>query len=63
MNSYMKIQIDTLLVSVDTFMKSLEMAALQDDKRIDKAEAKALRRAKAASERYKKRLLKIKETI
>ena len=37
MNSYMKIQIDTLLVSVDTFMKSLEMAALQDDRKIDKA--------------------------
>ena len=63
MNSYMKIQIDTLLVSVDAFTKSLEMAALQDDKRIDKAEARALRKAKAASERYKKRLIKIKETI
>ena len=63
MNSYMKIQIDTLLVSVDAFMKSLEMAALQDDRQIDKAEAKALREAKAASESYKKRLAKIRENL
>ena len=63
MNTYMRIQIDTMLTSIDTFLKTLEMAAMEDDKQISRAEEKALKKARNASEKYKSELLKLKEEV
>ena len=51
-----------LLLSVDAFMKSLEATAIQNDGYISKDEAKIIRKAKAATDKYKKELVKIRDT-
>ena len=61
MTDHMRIQIDTMIVSINTFLKSLEIAALKDDQVISKSEMKIIKKARNASEGYKKELLKLKE--
>ena len=48
---------------IHTFLKTLEMAAMEDDKQISRAEEKALKKARNASEKYKSELLKLKEEV
>ena len=57
----MRTQIDTILLSVDAFMKSLEVTAIQNDGYISKDEAKIIKNAKAATDKYKKELMKIRD--
>lgn len=61
MNLHMKTQINTMLTSADVFLKTLELAATKDDGEISAEERKIIRKAKKATEKYKKMLNKIKD--
>lgn len=61
MNLHMKTQINTMLTSADVFLKTLELAAAKDDGEISAEERKIIRKAKKATEKYKKMLNKIKD--
>ena len=58
---HMRTQIDTILLSVDAFIKSLEMTAIQNDGYISRDEARIIKNVKAASDKYKKELVKIRD--
>lgn len=58
MNTYIKMQISNMLMFLDSFQKSCEIAATKDDGKIDKEEKKDLAKIKAASDRFKKELEK-----
>ena len=60
MNNFMKIQIQTMITTTKTFQQACKMAALEDDGKIDKIEAKQLKQINAASEKFMKELQKIK---
>ena len=60
MNDYMEAQIMNMIAIVKTFENSCQMAALKNDGRIDPAEARQLKKINNASERYIRRLQKIK---
>lgn len=60
MNSYMKSQIETMISSLNLFMESLKMSALQDDGIISKEEDKSLRKLRKATEKYKGELERAK---
>ena len=59
MNDHMKLQIRTMLVSIETFRNGMKIGALKDDGVIDKNEAKILRKAEKASEKYASQLKKL----
>lgn len=61
MNEQMKLQIQTVLVSVGNFRNGLKVSALKNDGIIDKEEEKILRKAEEASEKYEKALKKLLE--
>lgn len=60
MNSYIEAQIFNIKSMVKVFNQSCEMAAMKDDEKISKEEAKQLSKIKAAVERFCKELDKIK---
>ena len=60
MNSYIEAQIFNIKSMVKVFNQSCEMAAMKDDGKISKEEAKQLSKIKAAVERLCKELDKIK---
>lgn len=60
MNSYIEAQIFNIKSMVKVFNQSCEMAAMKDDGKISKEEAKQLNKIKAAVERFCKELDKIK---
>lgn len=59
MNDHMKLQIKTMLVSIDTFRNGLKIGAMKDDGIIDKNEKKILKKAEKASEQYAAKLEKM----
>ena len=59
MNRYIKSQITTMISSLNLFVKSLEISALQDDGIISKEEDKIIRKLKKVTEKYKEELEKI----
>ena len=59
MNDHMKLQIKTMLVSIETFRNGMKIGAMKDDGIIDRNEAKISRKAEKASERYAARLKKL----
>lgn len=60
MNSYIEAQIFNIKSMVKVFNQSCEMAAMKDDGKISKEEAKQLSKIKTAVERFCKELDKIK---
>ena len=59
-NKTIEIQINNLILSIDTFMQSLEYFALQDDGVITPDEKAIINKATKASVKYQKALEKIK---
>lgn len=60
MNSFIKSQIDNMLIMVQTFDKSCDMAATADDGQVSREEAKQLKRIHKAVEQFTKELKSIK---
>lgn len=60
MNSYIKMQLNTMIQYLDSFEQACQIAAVKDDGTIDKAEKKQLDKIRAAAERFRKDLSKIK---
>ena len=60
MNSFMHNQIDNMLIMVQSFYKSCEMAAAADDGSISREEAKQLKKIHKAVEQFSKELKSIK---
>lgn len=56
MNHYLKSQIENMLIMTKAFQNGCHMAAMQNDGKIDKDEAKALKKIEAAAERFNKEL-------
>ena len=59
MNTYIKMQLQTMIQYVDSFEQACEMAATKDDGVVDKKEAKQLKKIRKAVIRFKKDLQKI----
>lgn len=60
MNSYIYAQIINMQTMVKTFEQACELAALKDDGKISKDEAKQIKRIKAAAQQFHKELEKVK---
>ena len=60
MNSYIYAQIINRQTMVKTFEQACELAALKDDGKISKDEAKQIKRIKAAAQQFHKELEKVK---
>lgn len=60
MNAYIHAQILNMQAMAKTFERSCEMAAMKDDGKINREEAKQLKRIKAAVESFCKELDKAK---
>lgn len=60
MNYYIEIQIRNMLSMTKTFEQACELAATKNDGKIDAAEAKALKKIKAATAKFQKELEAIK---
>ena len=60
-NEYMRAQITNLSSILTTFEQACKMAALKQDGYIDKDEEKALKKIKAATDKYRAELEKIKK--
>ncbi len=60
-NKNMVLQINNLQMSISTFLKSLELAALEDDGIVSKEEEKLIKKIRKESEKYWSFLDKIKE--
>lgn len=58
-NRFIQAQIQNIITMVETFKEACRIAALEDDGKISKEEAKTLKRINAATERYIKELRKI----
>ena len=59
MNTFMEMQIRNMKMFLDTFERSCKMAAVKDDGKIDREEAKQLAKLQAAVERFRKDLDKL----
>ena len=59
MNTYIKMQLQTMIQYVDSFQQACEIAAMKDDGVIDKKEQKQLKKIRKAVSRFKKDLEKI----
>ena len=62
MNQFITHQIDNIVVTLSTFTTGCELAAKQDDGKIDKKEVKLLKRINKVTENYVKELNKIKNS-
>lgn len=60
MNSYIKMQLNTMIQYLDSFEQACKIAAIKDDGTVDKAEKKQLDKIMAAVDRFRKDLSKIK---
>ncbi|MBR0474583.1 MAG: hypothetical protein IJJ19_06235 [Erysipelotrichaceae bacterium] len=56
MNSYIKMQLNTMLQYLDSFEQACQMAAMEDDGTIDKAERKQIEKIQKACEQFRKDL-------
>lgn len=61
MNYFITAQISNMISMVKTFQQSCQMAAKQDDGKIDRAEEKQLKKISAAADRFIADLQKIKD--
>ena len=59
-NRFIQAQIQNIITMAGTFKEACRIAALEDDGKIDKEEAKILKRINDATDRYVKELQKIK---
>lgn len=59
MNEYMKHQIETMLVSIETFRTGIQLGATQDDGIIDKNEEKILKKTEKAADKFSAQLKKL----
>ncbi len=59
MNEYMKHQIETMLVSIETFRNGIQLGATQDDGIIDKNEEKILKKTEKAADKFSAQLKKL----
>ena len=62
MNTYMSMQINNMLTYLSTFEDAMVMAARKDDGKTSKEEQKQLAEIHRAAERFRKSLIKIKES-
>lgn len=60
MNYYIETQIKNMLSMTKTFEQACELAATKNDGKIDAAEAKALKKIKTATAKFRKELESIK---
>lgn len=57
-NQYMTAQCQNMISVINAFSKACELAALEDDGTVSKAEEKALRNIRSAARRFQKELQK-----
>jgi len=62
MNTFMSMQINNMLMYLSSFEDAMIMAAKKDDGKIDRREQKQIDEIRRASERFRKTLMKVKET-
>lgn len=60
MNDYIKSQIANMLSFTKTFEKACELAATKNDGKVDAAEARTLKKIRAATAKFQKELESIK---
>ena len=59
MNQFMKSQVNNALMSLKTLDKSIELAAVQDDGVMSKAEQKQVKRIRRAIRRFEKDMARL----
>ncbi|MBQ3385425.1 MAG: hypothetical protein IJG59_09485 [Erysipelotrichaceae bacterium] len=59
MNSYIKMQLNTMIQYLDSFEQACQIAATRDDGQIDRKEEKQLRRIRKSVARFKRDLERI----
>ena len=59
MNSYIKMQLNTMIQYLDSFEQACEIAATRDDGQIDRKEEKQLHKIRKSVARFRKELQKI----
>ena len=59
MNSYIKMQLNTMIQYLDSFEQACQIAATRDDGQIDRKEEKQLRRIRKSVVRFKRDLERI----
>lgn len=59
MNKYIKTQIEYMLMTLKNFDTACQLAALEDDGKIDRTERKQLDQLKKVTEKYRKELEKV----
>ena len=59
MNTYIKMQLNTMIQYLDSFESACQLAAMKDDGLIDKKEQKQLRKIRKSVARFKRDLEKI----
>ncbi|MBR4743988.1 MAG: hypothetical protein IK082_07350 [Oscillospiraceae bacterium] len=62
MNTFMSMQINNMLMYLSSFEDAMIMAAKKDDGKIDRREQKQIDEIRRASGRFRKTLMKVKET-
>ena len=62
MNTYMAMQINTMLAYLSSFESAMVMAAKKDDGKMDRRDQKQIEEIRRASEQFRKSLTKIKES-
>lgn len=60
MNSFIQAQILNITTMTKSFEQACEMAAMQDDGKISREEAKQLKKIKAAAQKFRKELESIR---
>lgn len=58
-NTFLELQIKTMITTVQGFEQAFQIAAMQDDGKISKAEEKALRKVRAAAAAFMAELKKL----
>lgn len=61
MNYFIDSQIQNIITTLKTFNQSCKIAAIHDDGKLDKTEAKAIRQIESATDKYIKELEKIRK--
>ena len=59
MNSYIKMQLNTMIQYLDGFEQACQIAAMKDDGQIDRKEQKRLKKIKKSVARFKRDLEKL----
>ncbi len=62
MNTYMSMQINTMLSYLSSFEAAIVMAAKKDDGKIDRDEQKKIKEIQHASGQFRKVLMKVKDS-